>query len=200
MDTEHMPSRKKSEELDKALAAAHLRRLARGLEKGVLDLDGRERSLAGTPRFKLKEKIKEELLEIEFSLKIPLRDPESGPTKNKGAGTVHRLADAPKPQESSLSGHPSAKATKKELARIWKEAVRAAKNGETLGPAKTKRLLELCETYRGYVDKEWAEEWGQCSAEVERFLTLLSSGDISAALERADEVNRLTKSCHQKFK
>lgn len=104
-------------------------------------------------------------------------------------------------KELRWQGQPSdGKKIKKEISRLWKTICEKLEQGQIPSPAEEKSLVAAFDNYTIFSEPAWQEEWRTCLTTLQQALTLASKGDMPKAQECAKEVNRLTKTCHKKYK
>ncbi|HCC53617.1 MAG TPA: hypothetical protein DEQ20_01625 [Desulfobulbaceae bacterium] len=104
-------------------------------------------------------------------------------------------------KELRWQGHaPDGKKIKKEISRLWKSIYEKLEQGQVPSPAEEKSLINAFDSYTIFAEPTWHEEWRTCLTTLQQALACASKGDMPKAQEYAAEVNRLTKTCHKKYK
>lgn len=177
-------------DIDLKSLAAELRQVATQLEQGIIEVEGATVSV-GEPLFlKTKRKVKDERAYFTLSFKVPL---------TMAASASRRQLQA-KRQPPPESMPPTAKAIKKEIARLWKAVGAGITANSQPALVDMSKLRRLVEEYRLYTPASWAAEWQVCGATMGRCLDAAAAGDLAAARALIDTVNQQTKSCHKLHK
>lgn len=109
--------------------------------------------------------------------------------------------DSGKDQVLRLKGRPpEGKKVKKEISRLWKSVRQKLEQGEAPTAAEERALVSALADYSVFSELDWRDEWLVCSAMVRQAMDCARKGKIAEAGVYAEEVNRLTKVCHKKYK
>lgn len=172
--------------------AEELAGLAEELAKGQITISGETLSVSDTFSFFIKKQFKKGVVSCDIFLQSrPATD-----KKNPADAVVVSL----KASAREKTRAPGGKKLKKEIALLWKEAMKQVAEGIAPAPATVRELLRRCEDYNLCADKQWFDSWRQCSDEIKACLAAAGKGDFPTAREKVALVNRLTKECHKLYK
>lgn len=187
--------------------AKELAALAADLEQGKMRIGSSLVDITAPNFFKTKQKVKDDKAYFTLSFQAPLAD---APIEQHTASAEKKNApplDTKPPKKTGSSLHakqegraPGGKKIKKEITRQWKNIARGFASQTAPTAAEAKALLKACEDYNLYTESHWSEDWHACVLVVKESLNAAISGDFAKAESLGEEVNRLTKECHRKYK
>ena len=182
--------------------AADLMALATDLAQGKLRVGSRLVAI-GNPLFiKTKQKITGDTAYCTLSFQVPLLDSEEKTLLTDDQKYPPRKSFGDKHDKGlRLQGRPpEGKKIKKEIISLWKNVFRKLEQGETPTPTEEKALVSAFENYTIFSEPAWQKDWLACFTILREALASARKGNMPKALERAAEVNALTKICHKKYK
>lgn len=186
-------------------AAAYLRDLADKLETGTVELEQAELELS--EQVKVKESIKDKVGRRSIKIKIKLAG--SGPQEAETAPPDPEATDEPPSAKAAPSKRPakaaakarkpSYKRLKKNMADSFKTLRAAARQGETPDRAVVADFMDQCRLMVSYPDKgePYYDDFTQAAEALARAVEGSDADGLTAAL---DELGRLRKNCHRRFK
>ena len=74
------------------------------------------------------------------------------------------------------------------------------KEGKLPEGSGVRKLLAAFDAYRLFAEAPWRDDWDLCQQCMEKCMRAALAGDLAEALVFAAEVDRLTASCHAKYK
>ncbi|MDH5524745.1 MAG: hypothetical protein OEY01_12230 [Desulfobulbaceae bacterium] len=195
------PTKKSSIAIKKI--ADQLSDLAKDLDQGKLRIASSLIDIGPPVFFKTKQKIKDGRAYFTLSFQAPVIDADQTldeiPPATKAAAA--KAASSMPPQAKSTDDKPpEAAKLKKDIARQLKGMVKSFNDNIAPTPIEAKKLLKACDDYNLFADRQWRDDWQACCLVVQRCVKAALAGDFANALELADEINRLTKVCHKKYK
>lgn len=196
-----MVSKKTSTPLLKTIAG-ELETLANDLKQQQITLGSSCVDVGDPLFFKTKQKLKNGKVYYTLSFQVPLvgdhekkgqedeQEPDSPPSQKKLSKIPHRMEGQ----------HPSGKALKKEISRLWKDFGKHLAEGSAPPESLAKNLIKKCNDYCQFTDHAWHDKWLDCVNILKEAVDSAISGNFEKAQALHDEVNRSTKSCHKAFK
>ena len=177
--------------------------LASDLAQGKLRIGSRLIAVGEPLFFKTKQKIAGDKAYFTLSFQVPLPLPALEEDAWEEA-SPDPLQEGLKKQENKDAGHrerpPGGKKTKKEISALWKAISKEIEGGKAPEPSGEKKLLAACEEYNLFTERAWRAEWLACMDALRNALLAARNGDFNKAGQLVEEVNRLTRSCHKKYK
>jgi len=168
-------------DLSREEVAQELTRLAGSIADGSLMFEGCDFSFPDD--LHLDWEVREE--KGTFSLRLFLKGKKGLPTQ---VGT--RYLKKKRPYE--------AKKLKKALGAQWKHIRRCIKDRCKLEDRE--QLLSLLSRYGRLSEPAWQSAWHDCTKRLVLLLDLMEQGDFKGSTLLAQEIERLIKSCHKKYK
>lgn len=182
--------KRKNERLSPGEMAKALSRLAEELTRGEITISEEKVRVGDSFSFFIKKQLKKGVVTCEIFLQ----------GRQTSSEEIAEDWFSRKASAREKTGAPGGKKLKKEIALLWKEAMKQVAEGIAPAPATVRELLRRCEDYNLCADKQWFDSWRQCSDEIKACLAAAGKGDFPTAREKVALVNRLTKECHKLYK
>lgn len=92
------------------------------------------------------------------------------------------------------------KLLKKAMSPIWKSIRKDIEEGHMPRGVDWNDFMEKVERYTETAMPEWKREWDECVKEIHLLRAALDKNDLSAAKRHMEQVYKITKACHKKWK
>jgi hypothetical protein len=145
---------------------------------------------------KMKQKVKGDMAYFTLSVKMPVAEA----ARKTSEKPLSRAVEQKMPPRSQTEAGYGGKKLKKEIGRLWKSVAKQIEARQMPDAAETAGLQERCEEFNLFADREWQEEWADCTLAVEKCFIDAAAGDWPAARAGVTLVDRMIRACHAKYK
>ncbi len=180
---------KKEKKIARMVVAQELARLSGQVADGFLEIDSSRVELPDEFFYGKSLKIKKSESDFEFILKIKADRRQKRPAST---------SQVPLKRKRSRKSSYKAKKLKKEIGIMWKALKRCIKSGESFRDREG--LLDALDIYGKSADEKWASEWKECVEMVKKAIELTDQDMQDKALEICEQVDKMMRSCHKRFK